>query len=262
MSTYAIVTGASAGLGREFAKLFAAEGHGLVLVARRKNELDVLATELEGAYSVKSLVVAVDLADPSAPQKVFDAVQEAGIEVEFLVNNAGFGSNGAFADLDLVKEIGMVQVNVTSLLHLTRLFLPAMIKAGRGRVLNLGSTAGFQPGPFMSTYYASKAFVNSFTEALAFELKGTGVTATVSCPGATATEFASTAGNDKTRLFKQKGGVASAPEVAREAFDAMKAGTPLVIHGFKNKMGVQALRLSPRSTVTAIAARLNRSDSH
>ena len=260
MTTYAIVTGASAGLGREFAKLFAAAGHGVVLVARRKNELDVFARQLEGAYSIPTLVVAADLADRAAPKKIFDAVTDAGIDVEFLVNNAGYGSNGTFAELDIDKEIGMVEVNVTSLLALTRLFLPAMIKAGRGRVLNIGSTAGFQPGPFMSTYYASKAFVNSFTEALAFELRGTGVTATVSCPGPTATEFAAIAGNDKTRLFTEKSGVATAADVAREAYEAMKAGKSMVVHGFKNKLGAQALRFSPRAAVIAIAAKLNRTD--
>jgi uncharacterized protein len=258
MTTFAVVTGASAGLGREFSKLCAADGHGLVLVARRKEELDALARELEGAHQTRSIVVACDLSDPAAPKRVFDAVAAAGVETEILINNAGFGSNGKFWELDGLKEMAMIEVNVTALAHLTRLFLPGMIERGRGRVLNIGSTAGFQPGPFMATYYASKAFVNSFTEALAFELKGTGVTATLSCPGATATEFAQVAGNEKSNLFKS--GAADAAGVAKQAYEAMKAGKPSVVHGLKNKAGVQVLRVSPRAAVLAIAAKMNRSD--
>lgn len=257
MGTYAVVTGASAGLGKEFARLFAKDGHGVVLVARRKEELDLLAKELEAAHQTKTLVVTADLSDPAAPKHIHAEVSRAALDVEFLVNNAGFGSNGKLWELDTQRELGVVEVNITALLHLTRLFLPEMVKRGRGRVLNIGSTAGFQPGPFMSTYYASKAFVNSFTEALAFELKGTGVTATLSCPGATATEFAGVAGNDKTALFA-RGGAADAATVAKEAYGAMLAGDSSVIHGFKNKAGVQALRVSPRSAIVAIAARLNR----
>ena len=256
MGTYALITGASAGLGREFAKLAAADKSNLVLVARRKNELDALAKELEVAHGIETLVVACDLAEKGAPETILRAVAARGADVEVLINNAGFGSNGAFWELDASRELGMVEVNVTALVTLTRGLLPDMVKKGRGRVLNIGSTAGFQPGPFMATYYASKAFVNSFTEALAFELRGTGVTATLSCPGATATEFAGVAGNDKSPLFKS-GGVATAEAVAREAYTAMKAGKPLVVHGFKNKAGVQALRVSARSAILKISAKLN-----
>jgi short-subunit dehydrogenase len=257
MGTYAVVTGASAGLGKEFARLFAKDGHSLVLVARRKNELDALAKELADAHQTKSLVVPADLTDPGAPKHIHAEIGRAGADVEFLVNNAGFGSNGKFWELDTQKELGMIEVNITALVHLTRLFVPEMVARGRGRVLNIGSTAGFQPGPYMATYYASKAFVNHFSEALAFELRDTGVSVTLSCPGATVTEFAAVAGNDKTPLFKQ-GGAADAATVAGEAYRAMLAGKPSVIHGFKNKAGVQALRLSPRKTVLAIAAKLNR----
>jgi len=257
MPTHAIVTGASAGLGRELARLLSSKGHGLVLVARRERELAELAAELSAKYQASSVVVPCDLADPSAPQRIHDEVERAGAEVEVLVNNAGFGSNGNFWELDPDRELGMVQVNVAAIVHLTRLFLPGMIARRRGRILNIGSTAGFQPGPFMATYYASKAFVNSFSEALAFETRGTGVTVTLSCPGATATEFAGVAGNDKSALFNT-GGVADASAVAREAFDAMMEGRPRVVHGFRNKAGLQALRLSPRAAAVAIAAKLNR----
>lgn len=254
--TTALITGASAGLGAEFAKLFAADKHDLLLVARRRDRLDALASELTAAHGVKVHVVAVDLMDPAAPKVILDEVERLGLEVGFLVNNAGFGSNGNFWELDADRERGMVEVNVTALVVLTRALLPAMVKRGRGRVLNVGSTAGFQPGPFMAGYYATKAFVNSFTEALAFELKGTGVTATVSCPGATETEFAGVAGNDKTALFQA--GAMGATEVAVDAYRAMLKGQTVVVHGARNKLSAWSVGFSPRSVVTAIAASLNR----
>lgn len=252
----ALITGASAGLGLEYAKLFAADKHDLVLVARRKDRLDALATELAAAHGVKVHVVAADLMEPAAAQQIVDAVAALGVEVESLVNNAGFGTNGAFWELDPAKERGMIEVNVTALVVLTRAFLPGMVKRKRGRVLNIGSTAGFQPGPFMAGYYASKAFVNTFTEGLAYELQGTGVTATVSCPGATATEFALVAGNEKSKLFKM--GAMTATEVATEGYRAMMAGRPMVVHGLKNRLSAWSVRLSPRALVTALAASLNK----
>ena len=193
--TTALITGASAGLGIEFAKLFAGDRHDVVLVARRRDRLEEVGATLAKAHGVKTHVVAADLGAAGGWQSVVDEVNRLGLEIDFLVNNAGFGSNGRFVEMDLAREIEMVQVNVIALMGLTRAFVPGMIARNRGRVLNIGSTAGFQPGPFMATYYASKAFVNSFTEALWFELRGTGVTATVSCPGATATEFSSVAGS-------------------------------------------------------------------
>lgn len=252
----ALVTGASAGLGRELARLFAADGQALVLVARRRERLDELAGELRALGAPAVHVVADDLADPAAPARIEAAVEGAGLALDVLVNNAGFGSNGAFAELDAARELSMVQVNVAALVDLTRRFLPGMIARGRGRVLNLGSTAGFQPGPYMATYYATKAFVNSFTEAIAYELRGTGVTATVSCPGATATEFGDVAGNGRSALFSL--GAADATTVAREAYLAMRAGKPRVVHGVTNVVAAQLGRLSPRAAVVATAARLNR----
>ena len=252
----ALITGASAGLGLEYARLFAADKHDLVLVARRKERLDALAAELAAAHGVKVHVVTADLMEPAAPQQIVDAVAALGVEVESLVNNAGFGTNGPFWELDPAKERGMIEVNVTALVALTRAFLPGMVQRKRGRVLNIGSTAGFQPGPYMAGYYASKAFVNSFTEGLAYELRGTGVTATVSCPGATATEFALVAGNEKSKLFKM--GAMTAAEVAADGYRAMMAGRPMVVHGLKNKFSAWSVRLSPRALVTAIAASLNK----
>jgi short-subunit dehydrogenase len=256
MKGTALITGASAGLGRDFARLFAADGHDVILVARRRDRLEALAAELAAAHGIGATAIDVDLADPSAPRRLVDRIRGLGLAVDFLVNNAGFGHTGAFADAPLERETGMIQVNVTALVELTGLLLPDMKARRRGRILNVGSTAGFQPGPFMATYYASKAFVNSFTEALAYELDGSGVTATLSCPGATATEFAGHAGNADSLLFKL--GAADSAGVAREAYQAMLAGRRLVVHGMTNKLGVQALRVSPRSAVLALAARLNR----
>lgn len=256
-TTAALVTGASAGIGTELARLFAQDRRSLVLVARRRDRLETLAEELRGRGAPSVLIVAEDLSDRGAPARIEAVVAEAGVELDALVNNAGFGSNGAFATLDGAKELEMVQVNVTAIVDLTHRFLPGMLQRGRGRILNVGSTAGFQPGPFMATYYATKAFVNTFTEGLAYELRGTGVTATVSCPGPVATEFASVAGNAKSRLFELS--VARPEDVAREAYDAMNAGKPRVIHGLSNAFGAQIQRVSPRAAIVAIAARLNRS---
>jgi len=252
----ALVTGASAGIGTEIARLFAKDGTTLVLVARRRERLEALASELKGLGAPAVHVVAEDLADSEAPARIERAVADASIELDALVNNAGFGSNGAFAELDASRELSMVQVNIGAVVDLTRRFLPGMIARGRGRILNIGSTAGFQPGPYMTTYYATKAFVNSFTEGLAFELRGTGVTATVMCPGPVATEFGDVAGSASARMFEL--GVARADDVAKEAFAAMKAGKPRVIHGFMNALGTQVQRIGPRGAFVAIAARLNR----
>jgi hypothetical protein len=252
----ALVTGASAGLGLEFAKLFAKDGHDVVLVARRKQRLEELAGELEGAEKkVKTHVVALDLGAADAAEKLIAELDRRSLQIDFLVNNAGFGTSGAFHALDAARELEMIQVNVNVLVALTRALLPGMVERRSGRVLNVGSTAGFQPGPFMAVYYASKAFVNSFSEALWYELKATGVTVTVSCPGATATEFSGVAGNDKSRLFAL--GAAPADVVARQAYRAMHAGKPMVVHGLKNKLAMQSLRVSPRAVSRAVAATLN-----
>jgi uncharacterized protein len=251
----ALITGASSGLGAEYARLFAADNHGLVLVARRKDRLEALAAELRSAHRVKVEVVPGDLATGNGATRLVDEISRLGTQIDFLVNNAGFGASGAFADLDPSRAMEMIELNIASLVVLTRSFLPAMIARRSGRILNIGSTAGFPPGPFMAVYYASKAFVNSFSEALWYELKGTGVTATVSCPGATATEFASVAGSSRSLLFRL--GAANPRAVAAQGYRAMNKGKPMVIHGFKNKLTVQSLRISPRAVARAVAASLN-----
>lgn len=255
MRKTALVTGASSGLGLELARLFAHDGHDLVVVARRRDHLEALATRLAAEHGVAARIIAEDLADPVAPRRIFEELQERRIDIEFLVNSAGFGANGPFATLDLGRQLAMVQVNTTALMHLTHLVLPGMMARRSGRILNLGSTAGFQPGPGMAVYYATKAFVNSFTEALAYELRGTGVTATVSCPGATATEFGKVSGNEESRLFHL--GATAATSVAAHAYRAMMSGKTMSLPGWRAKLGLQLIRFGSRKTVTGVAARLN-----
>jgi short-subunit dehydrogenase len=255
--TLALITGASAGLGEQFANLFAQDGHDVVLVARRIDRLETLAERLRQEHDVAAQAIAADLADPAAPQRLFDEVASRGMKVDFLVNNAGFGSNGAFLDLDLAREAEMVEVNCTALVRLAHLFGRPMRERGRGRILNVASTAAFQPGPYMATYYATKAFVLSFSEALAHELRGSGVTVTCHCPGATHTEFAAQAGLSGAKLFRRPS-VASAAEVAEHGYRAMMKGTPLAVHGMLNRLVVQSVRLAPRSVARSIAASLNR----
>lgn len=252
----ALITGASAGLGARFAECFARDGHDVILVARSAERLESLASRLEQAHGIKAHVVPVDLARPDAPEQVFEEVRGRGLAVEFLVNNAGFGSTGPFLEQELGREVEMVEVNCTALLKLTHLFARPMRERGGGRILNVASTAGFQPGPYMATYFATKAFVVSLSEALAHELKGTGVRVTCYCPGATHTEFAARAGNAKTRLF-QRPGVAEAPDVAAHAYRAMMKGRVLAVHGLLNWLAMQSVRFSPRAVVRAVTASLN-----
>ncbi|MFO0726275.1 MAG: SDR family oxidoreductase [Myxococcota bacterium] len=257
MKPTALITGASAGIGVELARLFAADGYDLLLVARRKDRLESLAAELQAKHQNRVHVLAADLMDPGAPAAVVAEVERLGLQVEALVNNAGFGTNGPFQALDPVRELGQVQLNVTAVVALSRAFLPKMVERKRGYLLNLGSTAGFQPGPWMATYYATKAFVNSFSEALHHELRGTGVSVTVCCPGPVATEFAAVAGNAESRLFQA--GAMTAAAVAESAYRAMKRGQALIVPGLRNKLIPISVRFSPRGMVRAVAAALNRS---
>lgn len=252
----ALITGASAGLGEQFARRFARDGHDVILVARGASRLEALAATLQKEHGVTAHVLPADLSRPEAPEQLFAQVAERGLVVDFLVNNAGFGSAGPFLDQDVKREAEMVEVNCTALLKLTHLFARPMRERGQGRILNVASTAGFQPGPYMATYYATKAFVVSLSEALAYELKGTGVTVTCHCPGATHTEFAQRAGNDKTRLF-QRSGVAKASDVVDHAYAQMMRGSVLAIHGVFNGIAAFMVRLSPRAAVRAVAAGLN-----
>ena len=246
-----LITGASFGIGLELARIFAREGHDLVLVARSSDKLRQLASELERANSTRSLILATDLTEPGAAAYVLDQTTRAQIVVDILVNNAGFGQYGFFAENDLEECLRQIQLNVTTLTHLSRLYLPEMIARKEGRILNVASTAAFQPGPLMAVYFATKAYVLHLSEALANELQGTGVTVTCLCPGATATEFHKRANATEMRLLKM--GSMDPQTVAEDGYRAMMTGKPLVISGFKNWLVAQSVRFSPRRLVTAIA---------
>ena len=251
----ALITGASVGIGLELAKQFAAHGHDLILVARNRDALEAAAGALEGRHGIKATVLVFDLADPEAPQRIFDAVIAEGLQADILVNNAGFGFGGAFVETDIVRELDMIQVNVAALVHLTKLFLQPMVLRRSGRILNVASTAAFQPGPLHSIYFATKAFVLSFSQAIDEELRNTGVSVTCLCPGATASEFAERAGLTDTRLYKLTG-VASAEDVARYGYSATMRGERVALPGMKNKAHIQALRLLPRALVTRLARKV------
>jgi short-subunit dehydrogenase len=245
-----LITGASAGIGMELAAVFARHGHDLVLVARSGERLRALAGDLEKAHPISARVIEKDLALASAPDEVARELQE--LDVDVLVNNAGFGLYGPFVESELPKQLEMVQLNVATLTHLTGLFLPPMVRRGRGRVLNVASTAAFQPGPLMAVYYATKAYVLSFSEALDEELRGSGVHVTALCPGATETGFASRADLETSRLFEAV--AMDARSVAETGYRGLMAGKRVVIPGLQNKFTVHANRVVPRR----LAARLAR----
>src|SRR5580698_5567400 len=254
-STTALITGGSNGIGRELAKLFAKDHHNLVLVARGGGKLTRVADELQRQFGVSAKAVPLDLTASPAPQFLFDQLQREGIAIDFLVNNAGYGVFGEFAKIQLEQDLGQIQLNIAALTHLTKLFLGPMMERRSGKILNVASTAGFQPGPLMAVYYATKAYVISFSEALANELKGTGVTVTCLCPGATDTGFQGRAGTEKTILFKKLRPM-DAKTVARDGYRGLMAGKTLVISGFRNWLIAESLRVSPRKLVTAVSRKL------
>jgi uncharacterized protein len=251
----ALITGASAGIGRELAKLFARDHYNLILVARDGSRLAQFADELQRRFEVSARSFPLDLTAASAPQFLFDQVARENIFVDVLVNNAGYGKLGAFAEVPLEESLGQIQLNITALTHLTKLFIGPMLEQKSGKILNVASTAGFQPGPLMAVYYATKAYVISFSEALANELKRIGVTVTCLCPGVTDTEFQKRAGTEQTPLFRQMRPM-DAKTVARDGYRGLMKGKPLVISGFRNWLLAESLRVSPRKLVTAISRRL------
>src|SRR5207249_6419132 len=227
MSKTALITGASGGIGYELALLLARDGFDCILVARSRDKLDELAARLESEFRVKTLVVARDLSKPSAMDEIYEEVSAASMNVDVLVNNAGFPVYGRFVDTDWQTELDMLQVNVVALTALTKLFVRGMVEGGNGRILNLASTAAFVPGPLMAVYYASKAYVLSFSLALANELQGTGVTATALAPGPTRTGFQQRGSIEGTRLIR--GPIADAGPVALAGYRGLMAGRSIVI---------------------------------
>ena len=246
MDKIALVTGASAGLGTEFARQLSKRGHRLVLAARRKDRLDDLVSELGNARAV-----AIDLSKAGAAAKLIADIDANGETVELLVNNAGFGLIGRFAELDAKRERQMIDLNVGTLSDLCRAVAPAMIKRKSGGIINLASTAAFQPGPKMAVYFATKAFVLSLSEALHEELKPFGINVTCLCPGPTRTEFGDVAGFGGNGLFDRV--AMNSPEVVRIGLDGLRRNKAVVVPGLVNKVTAASGRFAPRSLVRKIA---------
>ena len=247
MKNYTLITGATSGIGLELAELFAKDKNNLVLVARGTDKLKEIKDNYEKKYGINIEIISADLSDLNAPENIYKILKEKQISIDNLVNNAGFASFGLFNEIDKEVDLGMLKVNVFALTHLIKLFLPDMVKNKKGRILNIASTAAFQPGPLMAVYYASKAYVLYLSEALASELEGTGVTVTALCPGPTKTGFQQRAKMEKSKLIKSN--VMDAKAVSKTGYDALMNGKTFVVPGFKNKMLVTLVRFLPRNTV-------------
>jgi hypothetical protein len=252
---YAVVTGASTGIGRAFAALFAADGWTPILVARNEERLSAVAEALRGEHGTEAQVVALDLGVPDAAQRLFDEVRARGIEVEALVNNAGFGTFGKFAETSLAEETAEINLNILTLTQLTKLFLQPMLARKSGKICNVASTAAFQPGPMMAVYCATKAYVLSFSEAVSNEVAGTGVSITCFCPGATETSFQERANMHESALVKNRK-MPDALTVAAAGYAAMMAGKRLEIPGAVNRFGSFLPRVIPRAVVLSVARKV------
>jgi hypothetical protein len=256
MEKSALITGATAGIGSEFAEIMAADGYALALVARDEPRLAARANDLEKKFHVPVKALAHDLSDPASPAKIFERLRGEFFPISVLVNNAGLGVFGRFAETDLEKEMQMLQVNMGALVQLTKLFLKPMLERCNGHILNVASTASFQPGPWLSLYSASKAFVYSFSCALSVELDGTGVSVTTLCPGGTKTEFQQRAGmKEKRGLFSPM----TARRVAEIGYKAMLKRRSVVVAGLKNRLMIEASRRAPTMWAARAAAKVNAS---
>lgn len=246
MNKSALITGATSGLGYEFVKLFANDGYNLILVARNKEKLE----DIKKTYTnVEVTVIAKDLSVSGAAKEVFQEVNKNGIDIDVLVNNAGFGLMGKFDELDIHTQMEMIQLNITTLTELTYYFLPSL-KEKRGRILNIASTAAFQPGPLMAVYFATKAFVLSFSEALVEELRDFNVTVTTLCPGATKTNFGTVANLEGSKMFSR---AMEPDQVAKKGYQAMMRGKRVIVTGGLNKAGAIGTKFMPRSVTAKIA---------
>lgn len=251
MKQTALITGASSGIGLEFARIFAREGFDLVLVARREERLLQLKSELEKQYQIRIFVLVCDLSEFYAANKIYEQLKERNIQIDVLVNNAGFGLGGEFSKVDLVRITEMVHVNVIALMQLTRLLLPGMVERKYGKILNVGSMAGFLPGPLASIYFATKSFVLSFSEAIALELKNSGVSVTVLCPGPVKSEFQKVAYREKAFDTEQRK-IPTAKETAEFGYHALMTGKLIAIPNLYNKFIVFLIRILPRITVVRL----------
>jgi len=246
--SYTLITGASGGIGHDLAILAAADGKNLVLVARSADKLDQLSETIRKNNKSEVIPIALDLSEEVGVNKLISEITLKDLNIDTLINNAGFGDFGDFAKADLTKNMEMIRLNISTLTQLSHFALQRMLKAGRGRILNVASTASFMPGPGMAVYYASKAYVLSFSEALTRELKGTGVSVTTLCPGPTDTSFASAAGLGKSLMHRMLP-PATSMQVAKAGYKAMIKGRAIEIPGFVNKLSTMAPRFSPRSII-------------
>ncbi len=262
MNKIALITGGSGGIGYELARTAAADGYDLLLVARSADKLKEIAEEMTDNFRVNVQIITQDLSKPGAAQKVYDEASGMDGHVEILINNAGFATYGPFLETELEPELSMMQVNMVALTHLTKLFLPALVSRGSGKIMNVASTAAFQPGPLMAVYYATKAYVLSFSEALAEELSDSGVTVTALCPGPTETGFQSRADMEDSKLVSGRD-IMSAEEVAQQGYKAMMDGRRVFIPGTMNKLMAASVRFTPRKMVTSIVKKMQeREGSH
>ncbi|GAB3193866.1 short-subunit dehydrogenase [Pontibacter aydingkolensis] len=251
-----LITGASAGIGKELADIFAAQGHSLVLVARSEEKLNSLAVQYALKYGTQTKVIAFDLTQPDAPDRLFEQLHNEGIQVDALVNNAGFGNYGYFKETALQKELDMIQLNIVALTHLCKLFLNQLGAGRSAKILNVSSTAAFPPaGPLMAVYYATKAYVQSFSEALATELEQENITVTALCPGPTETNFQEEANLHGSGLFSKQF-IADAQSVAKAGYEGMMAGEVVVIPGIQNKLTALTAQLMPRKFVRNMVKRV------
>lgn len=248
MKKVALITGASSGIGKELAKIHAEKGGDLVLIARSKDKLEALKSELEEKHSVQVEIMARDLTDPHAAKLIYDEVKTAGIQIDYLINNAGFGGHGKFHERPWKQDLSMINLNITALTALTRFFLPDMVKRNNGKILNTSSTASFLPGPLQAVYFATKAYVTFFSNAIAEELHDTKITVTNLMPGATETEFAKTSGMDKTNLFEK---TVSARSVAEDGYQGMVQGKLDVVSGLttSQKVMMKMIPFTPKKVL-------------
>lgn len=251
MKKTALITGASNGIGLELAKVHAAKGDNLVLVARNQKKLEELKTELEHTYKISVVIMAKDLSARNSALEVYTELKQKNIGVDYLINNAGFGDFGLFYETSWDKEEQMINLNITTLTHFTKLFIKDMVARGSGKIMNVASTAAFQSGPTMAVYYATKAYVLSFSEAIDNEVRSKGVTVTALCPGATESGFQEAAAMQESRLVKGRK-LPTSREVAEFGYKAMMDGKTVAIHGLMNAIMANAVRFMPRSLVVKV----------
>ena len=252
MNNTAIVTGASGGIGMELAREHAKKGGDLILIARSKGKLEAIKADFEKHYKVEVILIVKDLAEPNAAKEIFDETEKMGIEINILINNAGVGEFGHFTDYPLEKDEQMINLNMLELTQFCKLYLPQMVARKNGKILNVASSAAFQPGPTMAVYFATKAYVLHFSEALNNEVKEKGITVTALCPGATDSGFIAAANMEESKLMKNKK-LPTSSDVAQYGYKSMLKGKAVAIHGFMNYLMVNSVRFAPRSWVVKMA---------